>query len=194
MLALPLLPPRGRSSPAPVWGPSDGRQFSTNFSSTVPSHGLQFFSNCSSVGPFHMSFPWGAVLQEQTAPSWVTYRSTGPGRSLLQCGLPIGSQTPSDASTCSGVWSFMDYRWIFAPPLMSTCCRVTTCFTVVFTIGCRGIFDPVPGAPPPPPSLTLVSVEFFLSHTLTLPTALVHVWGFSPPFLNMLSRKHYHSC
>jgi len=60
------------SAPAPVWGPTHGRQFPTNFSSMSPSHGLQFFTNCSSVGPFHrvQSF---------------RYR-------LLQCGTPKGSQ------------------------------------------------------------------------------------------------------
>ena len=66
---------RGRtpqSSPASAWGPSHGRQFSTNFSIVSPSHGLQFFTNCSSVGPFHglQSFK----------------------HRLFQCGSPVGSQ------------------------------------------------------------------------------------------------------
>jgi len=41
------------SSPAPAWGPSHRRQFSTKFSYMGPSHRLQFSTNCSSVGPFH---------------------------------------------------------------------------------------------------------------------------------------------
>jgi len=62
--------------------------------------------------PQRGSLPQGAVLQEQAAPAWVPhgvtssaskpapawaplYRSTGPGRSLLQHGLPTGSQLPS---------------------------------------------------------------------------------------------------
>ena len=75
-LLLPLHHPQGQdsshSSPAPAWGPTHGRQSSTNFSNVGPSHGLQFFTNCSSMGPFH------------SVPS---FRST-----LLQRGSPTGSQ------------------------------------------------------------------------------------------------------
>jgi len=90
-------------------GSSHRRQSSTNFSNLSPSHGLQLFTNCPSVGPF----PWGAVLQAQTSPAWVPHGdrfflpanlfhcgllslhgSIGPGRSLLQHGLPTGSQLP----------------------------------------------------------------------------------------------------
>jgi len=48
-LSLPLLPPQAEdsshSAPAPTWGPSHRRQFSTNFSNMGPSHGLQAFMN-----------------------------------------------------------------------------------------------------------------------------------------------------
>ncbi|KAK4814103.1 hypothetical protein QYF61_008198 [Mycteria americana] len=110
-LSLPLLPPQEKdsshSSPAPAWGPSHTRQSSTNFSNMSPSHRLQFFTNCSSVGPFHgvQSFrnrllqrgsPAGHKSCQQTCsradPS--LHRSTGPARSLLQLGLPTGSQSP----------------------------------------------------------------------------------------------------
>ncbi|KAK4828634.1 hypothetical protein QYF61_000282 [Mycteria americana] len=65
------------SSPTPAWGPSHGRQSSTNFSNMSASHGLQFFMNCSSVGPFHR-------VQ--------SFRSR-----LLQHGSPTGSQVlPAD--------------------------------------------------------------------------------------------------
>lgn len=61
------------SSPAAAWGPSRGRESSTNFSRVSPSHRLQFFT---SLGPS----PQGAVLQEQAAPAWVPHRVTGPAR------------------------------------------------------------------------------------------------------------------
>jgi len=74
--SLPLLPPQGEdsshSASAPAWGPSHGRQFSTNFSSVSPSHGLQLFTNCSGVGPFH--------------------RVQSFRNRLLQRGSPTGSQ------------------------------------------------------------------------------------------------------
>jgi len=93
--------------------------------------------------------------------------STGPARSLLQRGLPTGSQPPSEESTCSGAESSRGYRWI-PPPLTSMCCRWTTCLTTVFSTSCRGISLPMHGAPPPPPSsLALVSAELFLPHILT---------------------------
>ncbi|KAM9616085.1 uncharacterized protein ACIBXB_020459 [Morphnus guianensis] len=41
------------------------------------------------------SLPWAAVLQAQTAPAWVPRGVTNSARSLLQRGLPTGSQPPS---------------------------------------------------------------------------------------------------
>ena len=88
-----LYPPWGEgsshSSPAPVWGPSHGRQSSTNFSNVGPSHGLQFFMNCSSVGPFH---------------GVQSFRST-----LLQRGSPMGSQVLPENLLC-GVLSPQIHR------------------------------------------------------------------------------------
>ncbi|KAK4822389.1 hypothetical protein QYF61_014159 [Mycteria americana] len=88
-----------RSSPAPAWGPSHGRQSSMNFSNMSPSHGLQFFMNCSSVGPFHGVQSFRNRLEQscqQTCSSVVSslHVSTGPARSLLQRGLSKGSQPP----------------------------------------------------------------------------------------------------
>ena len=74
-----------------------------------PSHGLQFFTNSCSVGPFHrvQSFrnrqlqrgsPTGSqVLSPNLLQRGLLslQKSTGPARSLLQCGLPTGSQPPS---------------------------------------------------------------------------------------------------
>jgi len=108
---LSAAPSSSLSSPASVWGPTHGRQSSINFSNAGPSHRLQFFTNCSSMGPFHVSFPRGLVLQEQTAAVWVPHEVTGPARKpalvwaslhgvtasfwsmhLLQCGVLHGLQ------------------------------------------------------------------------------------------------------
>jgi len=77
------------SAPAPAWGPSHRRQFSTNFSNVSPSHGLQLFTN---ELPQRGSLPRCAVLQEQAAPAWV----------------PTGSQVLP--ATCSSVDSSLSSR------------------------------------------------------------------------------------
>jgi len=71
------------------------------------------------------------------------------------------------ASLCSGMGSFKGCRWISAPPWASMGCRGTACLTMVVSMGCRGISALAPGAPSPSSSLTLVSAELFLSHSLT---------------------------
>ena len=122
-------------------------------------------TDCSSVGP-----PQGHKSCQQTCSNVGSslHGATGPARSLLQRGLPTGSQPPLDTSFCSGVGSSTGCRWISAPPWTSMGCKGTACLTMVFTTGCRGISAPAPGAPPPPPSsLTLVSAELFLSHILS---------------------------
>jgi len=93
----------------------------------------------------------------------------GTGRSLLQLGLPTGSQPPSGTSACSGVGSSMGWgcRWISTPLRSCVGCRGTACLTMVFATSCRGISAAAPGPPPPPSSLTLVFEELFLSHCLT---------------------------
>jgi len=149
--SLPLLcevPLTGNSSPqtAPALVPSVG---------CSPS-GI----GCSSVGP-----PQGHKSCQQTCSSMGCSLpvSTGPGRSPLQRGLSTGSckhpcalaRCPQRAACgCVPPWTSMGYRG-------------TACLTMVFSTGCKGISAPVPGAPPPPPSLTLVSAELFLSHFLT---------------------------
>jgi len=73
------------------------------------------------------------------------------------------------AYICSSMGSSMGYRWISAPPWTSMDCNGTVYLTLVFIMDCRGkVSAPVSGAPPPPPSsLTFVSLELFLSHSLT---------------------------
>jgi len=114
--------------------------------------------------PQRGSLPRGAVLQEQAAPVWVPHGVTSPAMSLLQDGLPTGSQSPLGASTCSGIRSSLGCRWTPALPRTSMGCRGTAHLTMVFSIGCRGMSSLAPGALP---SLALVSAELFLSHSLT---------------------------
>jgi len=125
-------PSSSLSSPAPVWGLSNGRQPSTNFSIVGLFHGLQFFTTCSSMGPFHMSFPWAAVLHEQASPAWIPHGVTSPASKPVPVWAPlsIGPQVlpgafsstafPQghsllQASTCSGMGSSMGCRCISAP-------------------------------------------------------------------------------
>ncbi|KAK4817056.1 hypothetical protein QYF61_026364 [Mycteria americana] len=91
------------SSPAPAWGPSHGRQSSTNFN-MGPSYRLQFFMNCSSMGLL-----WGPKSCQQTCSSVGSslQQATDPARSLLQRRLCTGSQPPLSTSTYSGVGSSM---------------------------------------------------------------------------------------
>jgi len=171
-------PSSSHSSPAPAWGPSHGRQFSTNWSSMSPSHGVQFFTNCSSVGPFNgvQSFrkrllqrgspmgsqalpasllqrgllsPWVHRSCQEPAPAWALPEVTASfGQPLLQRGVPSTG-----------------YSWISAPPWTSMGCRGTACLIMVCSMGCRGISASAPGASPPPPFWCLQS---WFSHIVSL--------------------------
>jgi len=153
--------------------------------------------NCSSVGLFHgvqsrkrlrqhrgSQVPPANLLQVGSS----LHGSSGPARSLLQHGLPTGSQRPLGTSTCSSVWSSMACRWTSAPLWTSMGCGGTACLTMVFSTGSRGISAPAPGAPrPPPSSLTLVSAELFLSDVLT-PLSLMLLPSSIFPFLKYIIR------
>ena len=69
--------------------------------------------DCSSVGP-----PRGHKSCQQTCSGVGSslHGATGPARSLLQRGLPTGSQPPVGASTCSGVGSSTGCRWNLCSP------------------------------------------------------------------------------
>jgi len=140
--------------------------------------GLLTLCPCSSLG----SLTRGAVLQQQAAPAWVPHRATGPARSLLQCGLPTGSQTPLGIHLLRrGVLHGLQVK-IFSTMHLQTSmgCRAKACLTIVCSTGCRGISAPMPAAPPPPPSaLTLESEELFLSHSLN-PAAIAIMLFFFP--------------
>jgi len=150
----------------------------------------------------HGSFPWGAVLQEQTDPACVPRRVTipasnpapawlhwaiRPARSLLQHGLPTGSQPPSGIPLLQ----------LGVPPGL----QVDICSTMDH-LGLQGHSLPhhsllhklqgnlCSGAlstSSPPSSLAFVSAELFLSHVLT-PLSRCSVSA----FLTMLSQRCYH--
>ena len=114
--------------------------------------------------------------------------SAGPGRSLLQHKLPMGSQLPSGIHLLRCGVPSKGYRWISAPPWTSMGCRGTTCLTMVFIMSCKGrLSAPVSRAPPPPPSsLMLVFAELFLSRHLTPLSQLPSHRSFFCPFSNII--------
>jgi len=122
--------------------------------------------------------------------------SAGPARSLLQHGVPTGSQPPSGIHLLRCGVPSTGYRWRSAPLRTSMGCRGTACLTMVFITSCKGrLSAPTFWAPPSPSpsSLTLVSAELFLSHHLTPLSSLpFHRRGFFFPFLTMLSQRRYH--
>ena len=183
MLFLPLLR-KGSPSPSPGWGPSHGRQFSMNVSSVSPSHGHQSSPDCSNVGHSSMRCspsrtgcssvgpPWGHKSFQETCSSMGSslHRSAGPCQEPAAAQTSHGVTASSQASTCSSVGLLCGLQ-------VDLCIHGSSihglqghsCFTMVCTMGCRGIPAPAPGAPPVPPSaLTLVSAELFLSHILIL--------------------------
>ena len=88
-------------------------------------------------------------------------------------------------------WGLQQAAGWISGPLWSMGYRGTTCCTVVFSMGCRGICSLAHGAPPPhPSSLTLMSAELFLSHFYrsSLPAAMQCIFY---PFLNTLSWRHH---
>jgi len=125
------------------------------------------------VGP-----PWGHKPCQQTCSGVGSslHRSAGPGRNLLQHGLPMGSQPPSGIHLLQHGVPSMGYSWISAPPWTSMGCRGTTCLTTVFSTGCRGTSALVPGAPPPPSFFTDLGVCRVVSLTSShssIPAAVV---------------------
>jgi len=118
------------------------------------------------------------LLQVGLLSPWVR----GPGRSLLQHRLHLGSQPPAGIHLLQCVVPSTGCRWISAPPWSSLGCRGTTCLTTVFIMNFRGKVSALaPGAPPPPPSsLILVSAELFLSHHFTPLSWLLPFRSFLP--------------
>lgn len=135
------------------------------------SHRAQSFTNCSSMGPFH-------GIQ--------SFR-----KRLLQCGPPAGPQillenqllSPLPGPQClpvdhPGVESSIGHRG-------------STHITMVFLTGCKGISALVRGAPPLPPSLTLVVCRIIAHFSHSTFTQLLHcVFILS----YMLSQRHHQRC
>jgi len=86
-------------------------------------------AGCSSVGP-----PRGHKPCQQTCSGVGSslHGSGSPGRSLLQRGLPVGSQLPSGIHLLRRGVPSMGCRLISAPPWTSVGCRGTACLTAVF--------------------------------------------------------------
>ena len=135
-----------------------------NFSNVSPSHRLQFFINCSSMGPFHGVQSFRNRLLQRGSPAG----SQVLPANLLQHGLlslqghrPCQELAPVQAIhgvTASFGYILLLRREVLHGLQVDICSTVdlhglqgTTCITMVFTTGCRGISALVPGAPPPPP-------------------------------------------
>jgi len=184
------------SSPVLMWGPSHWRQFSTNFSDVCPypSCGLQFFMNCSSMSPFHrlQSFrnrllQCGSHTRPQILPANLfqhgllsLHRSTGPARSLLQHGLPIGSQPLLGTSTCSNTESTTS----------EICSTMDLHMLQGVSLPHHGLHHGLQGnlcsgawSTSSPSSLTSVSAGLFLSHILTPLSWLQLHSNFSPSYI-----------
>jgi len=118
------------SSPAPVWGPTHGRQSSLNCSNVSPSHGLSsqtaslciFSTGCpSGTGCSSMGSPRDQKPCQQTCSGMGSclQGSTSPGRNLLQRRLPMGSQPSSGIHLLLRGVPSMDYGWVSSPPWTS---------------------------------------------------------------------------
>ena len=161
-------PSSSRSSPAPAWDPTHGRQSFTNFSNQLLPTGCRssqcapvwvLSMGCSPSGTdcFSIGHPQGSrvlpedLLQHGSSPrGHMFFQEPVPVRALHRVTASFGAHPPAPARCPPRAAG-----WISAPPWTSMCCRGTTCITMVFIMGCRGISAPAPGAPPS--SLTLVS-------------------------------------
>ena len=106
-------------------------------------HGAEVLCKLPSVGPSH-----GVTSPDsKSARAWDPL-STGPARSLLQRGLPTGSQPPSGTHLLRrGVPYGLQVEICSSVTLHG--CRGIARPAMGCTTGCRGIAAPAPGAPPP---------------------------------------------
>jgi len=103
---------------------------------------------------FQRESPWGHKPCQKTCSDVGSslHGSTGPGRSLLQRGLPTGSQPPSGIHLFQHGVPSTGYRWRSAPPWTSMDCRGASCLTMVFITGCKGELSALTFRAPPSPS------------------------------------------
>lgn len=127
--------------------------------------------DCSSISPL-----WVAIPNRKPAPAWAPWRLQLPLGyiHLLECGFSTGRSM----EICSGI--------------SSTDCMRTTCFIIVFSIGCREFSALAPGAPLPLhlPELWYLPGCFTWFYSFLLAAA---VQCFNP-FLNMLSQRCHQHC
>jgi len=101
-----------------------------------------------------------------TAPQWVPHGSQVLPENLIVCGLL--SMGCSYCQQPAPVWDLHELQGgyvLHCGVLWAS--RGTTYFTMVFSMGCRGISALMPGASPPLLLLALVASGLFLSHNLT---------------------------
>jgi len=68
----------------------------------------------------------------------------------------------------------------------------TACLTMVCSMAAGNLCSEAWSTSCPPPALTLVPAELFLSRIRAPLWLLFFPAGFFPPFLNLLSQSHYH--
>ncbi|KAK4827158.1 hypothetical protein QYF61_015112 [Mycteria americana] len=153
------------SSPAPAWGPSHGRQSSMNCSNVGPFHEVQSFRN--------RLLQRGSPTGSQVLPANLLQRG------ILSPWIHRSCQRPALAWASHGVTASFGIHLLWCGVLHGL--QVDICSTIN-PMGCRGTSLPHHGlhhglqgnlcsgawsTSTPPSSLTLVSAELFLSHTLT---------------------------
>jgi len=163
--------------------------------------------------PQRGSFPQGAVLQEQAAPTWVPHGVTRPASkpAPVWAALSMGPQVLAgacsstdsprhhsllQASTCSGVGSLPraagGYLLHRGPPWAAGGLPASP-RSAAQAAREESLLWCLEHLLPPPSSLTLVTAELFLSHSLTpLSLTAVSPQFFFFLFLNMLSQRRYH--
>jgi len=140
-----------------------------SFSRTVPAWVFSMGCSpsgmdCSSVGPPESHKP---CQQTCFSVGFSLHGFTGPGRSLLQSEVSMGSQPPLGGS--SAVGSSMGCGWRSAPPWTSMGCSRTACLTIIFLRSYRGICSS---------TWTTSSTSFFTDLGVSKATCLTYFHSF----------------
>lgn len=138
------------SFPSSVQSPSHEIQSSRNCSDMGPSHGLQFFKNCSSVGLFQESPMGCSSMLEQVF--WQGCSSWQEGALLWD----LHRLQLSSGHIHLLCWVLHGLQRVW--------------FTIIISLGYRGISAPMPGAPPPSASSQILISEYlFFFHIFLTP-------------------------